>query len=146
MQQTKHVLSLVLQTPAASPLEAQRHFSAKLTVETDVSDVRHDLEQGCKDFILVDVRSAEDFAECHIPEAINLPHRIIDESTTAHFSKEQVLVLYCWGPACNGATKAAAKLSTLGFRIKEMLGGIEYWRKEGGPVEGTLKEQASLVG
>lgn len=55
-------------------------------------------------------------------------------------------MLYCWGPACNGATKAAAKLSTLGFRIKEMLGGIEYWRKEGGPVEGTLKEQASLVG
>jgi rhodanese-related sulfurtransferase len=53
-------------------------------------------------------------------------------------------VLYCWGPACNGASQAATKLAAQGFRVKEMLGGIEYWRKEGGNLEGTLYEQAPL--
>nr|WP_245237948.1 hypothetical protein [Paenibacillus etheri] len=53
-------------------------------------------------------------------------------------------MLYCWGPACNGASQAATKLAAQGFRVKEMLGGIEYWRKEGGNLEGTLYEQAPL--
>jgi rhodanese-related sulfurtransferase len=60
--------------------------------------------------------------------------------------KEKVIVVYCWGVACNAATKAAMRLSALGFRVKEMIGGIEYWRREGGPVEGTLGEDAPLVG
>lgn len=49
-------------------------------------------------------------------------------------------------PACNTATKACAKLSELGFRVKEMIGEIEYWRHEGFPVEGTLGDKASLYG
>ena len=53
-------------------------------------------------------------------------------------------MLYCWGPACNGASKAAARLAAQGYRVKEMLGGIEYWRKEGGALEGTLREAAPL--
>lgn len=42
------------------------------------------------------------------------------------------------------ATKAAAWLSALGFHAKEMIGGIEFWRREG-VVEGTLGESAPLV-
>jgi len=42
-----------------------------------------------------------------------------------------LLVVYCWGPACNGATKAAAELAALGRPVKEMLGGFEYWAREG---------------
>lgn len=53
-------------------------------------------------------------------------------------------MIYCWGPACNGASKAAAQLAAQGYLVKEMLGGIEYWRKEGGNLEGTLKENAPL--
>ena len=52
------------------------------------------------------------------------------------WKKDTVLVVYCWGPGCNGATKAAVKLSALGFPVKEMIGGIEYWEdKERYPVE-----------
>ncbi len=42
---------------------------------------------------------------------------------------------YCWGPGCNGATRAALALSRLGFAVREMLGGIEYWTREGFGVE-----------
>ena len=46
-----------------------------------------------------------------------------------------LLVTYCTGPACNAATKGAAALASLGFRVKEMLGGIEAWEREGYPIE-----------
>lgn len=144
MTTTSH-FSLVLETPATPPEDACRHFLAKLAVETDAADVMLDLQRGQNSFVLVDARSAQDFEECHIPGAINLPARRITAATTAHLSKEQLLVTYCWSPGCNGATKAAARLSELGFKVKEMIGGIEYWRREGGPVEGTLGEQAPLI-
>jgi rhodanese-related sulfurtransferase len=57
-----------------------------------------------------------------------------------------VVVTYCWGPGCNAATKGAARLAALGFRVKEMIGGIEYWRREGHPVEGTEGDQAPYHG
>lgn len=146
MSSTTSHFSLVLETPPAGPEEAYRHFLAKLAVETDASDVMLDLQRGQNGFLLIDARSAQDFEECHIPGAVNLPYRKITAESTAQFSKELPIVTYCWSPACNSATKAAARLSALGFQVKEMLGGIEYWRREGGPVEGTLGEQASLIG
>lgn len=45
------------------------------------------------------------------------------------------VVVHCWGPGCDGATRAALALARLGFRVKEMLGGIEYWIREGYAVE-----------
>jgi rhodanese-related sulfurtransferase len=137
--------SLVLETPAVQPEEAQRHFLAKLSVETDPADVRLDLQRGQTSFQLIDARSVQDFTECHIPGAINLPYRKITAESTAHLSREQLLVVYCWSPGCNSATKAAARLSALGFQVKEMIGGIEYWRREGGEITGTLGEAAPLV-
>jgi rhodanese-related sulfurtransferase len=145
MSSTTSHFSLVLETPPAGPEEAQRHFLAKLAVETDASDVMLDLQRGQNGFLLIDARSAQDFEECHIPGAVNLPYRKITAESTAQFSKELPMVTYCWSPGCNSATKAAARLSALGFQVKEMLGGIEYWRREGGKVVGTLGEQAPLI-
>ncbi|GGI45147.1 rhodanese [Paenibacillus marchantiophytorum] len=124
------LFSLVLETPAASPEAAHRHFSNKLAVETDVADVRNDLQRGVDSFVLIDVRSSKAYEECHIPGAIHLSSDQINETSTSSFSKEKVIVVYCWGPACNGGTKGAARLAALGFQVKEMIGGIEYWRKE----------------
>ena len=129
--------SAVLEHPAAAPQEAQRHFLARLSVETDASDVHADLQRGVPGFVLVDARSPKAWAARHIPGAQSLPHRSIGPQTTAHLRKEDVVVLYCWGPGCNAATKGAAKLAALGFRVKEMLGGLEYWVREGYPTEGT---------
>jgi rhodanese-related sulfurtransferase len=144
MQQSGH-FSLVLETPAASPAEANAHFLAKLSVETDVADLMSDLNKGVlDDFVLLDVRDQKSFEECHIPTATHFSTRQIDSDGTKDLSKDKVIVVYCWGPACNGATKAAVKFSSLGFRVKELLGGIEYWRKEGGHVEGTLADSAPM--
>lgn len=136
--------SAVREYPAADPAEARRHFLARLAVEADVADVVHDLTRGTGKILLLDVRSAADYGACHAAGAASLPHRQINEATTVDFDRDAMLVTYCWGPACNSATKAAAKLAALGFHVKEMIGGLEYWRLEGCPVEGTLGAQAPL--
>ena len=138
--------SFVLEHPAAAPADAHRHFAARLSVETDPSDVHADLERGVDRIVVVDARSVQHFAECHVPGAISMPHRGITEQSTATLSRDVCVVVYCWGPACNAATKAGARLSALGFRVKEMIGGLEYWRREGYAVEGTLGAEASLYG
>lgn len=125
MPKSSPSFSFVREYPPAVPEVACQHFLAKLAVETDPADLVVDLERGVPNIVVVDVRSPEHFAECHIPGAVNLPHRQIDAETARQFSRDALLVTYCWGPGCNAATKGAAKLTALGFQVKELIGGLE---------------------
>ena len=82
-----------------------------------------------------DVSPPERYAEGHVPGALNIPHRTLREDTTAGISKETVVITYCDGPGCNGSTKGALRFAALGFRVKEMIGGLEWWVKDGFKVE-----------
>lgn len=121
---------------AASPAVAARHFVAKLAFETDPADLAAHLAAGTASIVVVDARQPEGFAAGHLPGAINLPHATIDEVTTAHLDRDALYVTYCWSPACNASTKAAAKLAGLGFAVKELIGGISAWAAEGYEVHG----------
>jgi len=128
--------SLVLIIPAANHENAKQFFSSKLQYETDPADVYHDMENGVDDFVLIDVRSPDDYKKSHAKGAINLPVSRINQKTISEYSDGKLVVVYCWGPGCNGATKAAAKLGELSIPVKEMIGGIEYWEdRERYPVE-----------
>lgn len=120
---------------AASPAEARDHFAARLSVETDAGDVAEAIAEGRQNFVLVDARGPEAYAAAHLPGSISLPHREI-VAPTVKALPPGLIVVYCWGPGCNAATKAAAKLAKLGRTVKEMLGGLEYWVREGHPLEG----------
>ncbi len=117
------------------PAAAAAHFAARLALETDVSDVHSALETGRPGFVLLDSRSAQAWAQGHVPGAVHLPGREIPARAAAELDRGVPVVTYCWGPGCNGATRAALALSLLGFRVREMLGGFEYWAREGLPVE-----------
>jgi rhodanese-related sulfurtransferase len=117
--------------PAAAPQIALAHFERLLTLETDCWDVHAAVEAGDPGFVLLDVRSPESFAAGHVPTAINLPHRRINGRNLADYSKDTLFVVYCSGPQCNGADKAAVGLARLGRPVKKMLGGIEGWKDEG---------------
>jgi rhodanese-related sulfurtransferase len=138
--------SFVEEYPAAEPAVARAHFLARLSVETDPADVRLDLDRAPERLYVIDARSADAYAACHVPGAINLPHRTIDTRAVADLDAGRVLVVYCWGPGCNAAQKAAARLAGLGFRVKEMIGGLEYWRREGYEVAGAQGDEAPLYG
>jgi rhodanese-related sulfurtransferase len=113
---------------------ALAHFTRRLEVETDVADVAAALAAGEPGFVLLDARSRADYDAGHLPEAISLHHSEITPQTVAALPDGPV-VAYCWGPSCNGACKAARKLAELGLPVREMLGGYEYWSRDGHPVE-----------
>jgi rhodanese-related sulfurtransferase len=122
------------------------YFARRLEFETDADDVGSALQAGSADFVLIDARSPAAYAAAHLPGAISLPHREL----TAESLPDGPLVVYCWGPGCNAATKAAAKIAALGRDVKEMIGGFEYYVREGYPVEGEDaarhgKDQSGLV-
>jgi rhodanese-related sulfurtransferase len=120
---------------STAPADAAAHFARRLAVETDVSDVAAALDSGSPGFVLLDSRSAQAWAQGHVPGAVHLPGREIAARADAELDRSVPVVTYCWGPGCNGATRAALALSLLGFRVREMIGGIEYWAREGLPVE-----------
>ena len=123
--------SPVAEIPAAEPDLAAAHYAAKLAFETDCSDV-HAAFAGAKvDFILLDVRSPALFAQSHLTEAINLPHRKMTAHRMSEWPKDTLFVVYCAGPHCNGADKAAFRLAKLGLKAKLMIGGMTGWADEG---------------
>jgi rhodanese-related sulfurtransferase len=120
---------------STEPADAATHFARRLAAETDVSDVHSALEGGTPGFVLLDSRSAEAWAQGHVPGAVHLPGREIGARAAAELDRSVPVVTYCWGPGCNGATRAALALALLDYRVREMLGGFEYWAREGLPVE-----------
>ena len=116
--------------PAAEPAAAHRHFADRLAFETDAADVATALQTGADEIVLLDSRSPQAYEAGHLPGALNLARPYAPDDLP-----DGLIVVYCWGPSCNGATKAARELSALGRPVKEMIGGFEYWVREGHPVE-----------
>ncbi|MCD9880643.1 rhodanese-like domain-containing protein [Streptomyces guryensis] len=128
--------SRVLGVRPASPENAYAYFQGfRLACETDPFDVHHDLEEGVSGLVVLDVRRTAAYATEHVRGAVSLPHQDISHETVKELAPEPLYVTYGWGPSCNGGTRAAAKLSALGFKVKEMIGGFEYWKRGGYPTE-----------
>ncbi|MFD7449151.1 rhodanese-like domain-containing protein [Kitasatospora sp. NPDC059827] len=124
--------SAVLTVPAATPAEAAAHYAARLAFEADVSDVHADLASGAPGVVVVDTRSEVAWNQGHIPGAVHIPTaRIAELAPKLIDPATRTVVTYCWGPGCNGATRAALAFALLGHPVKEMLGGFEYWVREG---------------
>lgn len=121
----------VTDIPAASPEEAVAHFSRLLAFETDCWDVHAGLSAGHPGFVVLDVRGPEAFAAGHVAGAVNLPHRRINERNLAGFPADVTFVVYCAGPHCNGADRAARAIARLGRPVKKMIGGVTGWKDEG---------------
>jgi rhodanese-related sulfurtransferase len=113
---------------------AAEHYRSKLEFETDAWDLNEMLRQGL-DVVVVDARSAAAFADGHIPGAMNLPHRNINQESTSHLDRGSLFVTYCDGIGCNASTKGALRMAELGFRVKELIGGLDWWKRDGYAVE-----------
>jgi rhodanese-related sulfurtransferase len=124
--------SLVTAIPPARSDVARGHFEALLSLETDCWDVHESMRSGEPDFVLVQSNgSSESFANAHIAGAVHHHHSTIDEQSLGAYPPDTVFVVYCAGPHCNAADRAAAKLAALGRPVKKMVGGITGWLDEG---------------
>ncbi len=124
-----------LDQAAAAPADAAAHFEALLSFETDCWDVHDALRRRQTGFVVLDVRSPALFAAGHLPGAVHLPHGRIVERALQPYPVNTLFVVYCNGPHCNGADRAALRLTRLGRRVKKMIGGIEGWKDEGFDLE-----------
>jgi rhodanese-related sulfurtransferase len=118
-------------------IDAVAHFEAKLRFETDPSDVAAARAAGER-FVLLDVRSRDAWDAGHVPGALHIPGSELS-GRLAELPPPDAhprIVTYCWGPGCNGSTKAALALVRAGYDdVREMIGGFEYWAREGLAVE-----------
>jgi len=133
-----HEISSVLEYGVPEPGEIARVMEDKLRFHTDSWDLSVDLRAGFSDIVVIDARSSDAYAAGHIPGAVSFPHREMSAETTARLDRSKVYVVYCEGIGCNASTKGACKLARLGFRAKELLGGIDWWRRDGHPVAASI--------
>ena len=128
---SSRVKSLITAIPPAPSARALQHFTSLLELETDCWDVHAAITEGHADFVLLDVRSPSHYAAGHVPGSSNLPHAKIVQGMLRDYAMDTVFVVYCAGPHCNGAYRAAIRLAELGRPVKVMIGGISGWREEG---------------
>ncbi|MBK8228235.1 MAG: rhodanese-like domain-containing protein [Flavobacteriales bacterium] len=111
------------------------HFRRKLDHELDSADLYAAIEAGER-IVVVDTRTRDAYATEHIPAAINLPHREMNEGSVADLDRHVLYVTYCDGIGCNASTKGALKLASMGFDVKELVGGLDWWKRDGHSTEG----------
>lgn len=116
------------------------YYQAKLDYETDSWDLYVAIKEG-KPWVIIDGRSVEAYEQEHIPGSINVPHKDICTSKVESLDRDKIYVCYCDGIGCNASTKTALKLLKLGFEVKELLGGLDWWKRDGYATDG-LQSQA----
>lgn len=119
-------------------------YKNKLQYEIDPSDLYEALNNGEK-IVVVDARKAFAYQEEHIPGAINIPHKEMDAERLKDLNKDVLYVCYCDGIGCNASTKGSLNLTQHGFKVKELLGGLEWWKKDGYATEGTDSTEGQTI-
>ncbi len=125
--------------------EQIQHYLAKLSYEIDSWDLKVALDAR-ENVIVIDARSTEAYQDEHIPSAINTPHRTMNEATTEKLDRQALFVTYCDGIGCNASTKGALQMAKLGFRVKELIGGIDWWKRDGHPTTTAKSKTGTAVG
>ena len=125
--------------------EQLKHFESKLGCEIDSGDLNSMLVAGER-VVVIDTRSPESYLREHIPVAANIPYRTMNAQTTLHLKRTDLIVTYCDGIGCNASTKGALNMAKLGFQVKELIGGIEYWKKEGHPTSKSIESESVAYG
>jgi rhodanese-related sulfurtransferase len=119
-----------------SPAKAKKYFEAKMAFTTGPVELERMAQQG-QPVNIVDVRAAEDYAEGHIPSAVNLPKDRWDDpkELKARLRKDKINVLYCYSHVCHLAATAAVLFASKGYPVMELEGGWRTWKDGGFEIE-----------
>lgn len=117
-------------------MDATALFAARLRHQTDPADLAAARATG-RAPVVVDVRSEAGWIQGRIPGAHHVPlPELSDRIVSVAPDRSTEVVVYCWGPGCNGSTRAGLALAELGYvGVRELVGGFEYWAREGFAVE-----------
>ncbi len=120
--------------------KAVEFFEQELNFKTNPYGINRLISEKAKNITIVDVRTAADYAAGHIPGAINIPYEKYSgfdgqEKEFPGLRKDGYNYVYCYQHLCNLGQKAAKKFASVGYPVKEIVGGYNSWVEEGYPVE-----------
>jgi rhodanese-related sulfurtransferase len=109
----------------------------------DYQGLRRLLDEGAQ---LVEVLPAEEYAEEHLPGAINIPLKQLDADSAAELDKSSPVIVYCWDYLCDMSPRAAARLDSLGFeRVHDYAPSKVDYLARGLPREGGKSGEKRAV-
>ena len=117
-------------------MDQMDYYRHKLAYEMDSADLYEALEKS-EPIVVVDGRANRAYTQEHIHGSISLPHRTIGPESTEALDRSKLYVCYCDGIGCNASTKTAMKLLELGFQVRELIGGLDWWRRDGYATHGA---------
>jgi len=124
--------------------EQIEHYEERLSFQWDSADLAEELSKGAS-VVVIDTRKTVAYNQEHIPGAISFPHRDMNESRTAALDKGMLYICYCDGIGCNGSTRGALKMTKLGFQTRELIGGLDWWKRDGHATEGAKATSATEI-
>ncbi len=111
-----------IETPTETPEEPD---AVGNIIYSNMTDIKTIMEEN-DDYIIVDVRTFEEYCEGHIPGAINIPNEdIVDNEPELLTNKDQMILIYC--RSGNRSKQAAEKLANMGYTSIIEFGGIIDW-------------------
>jgi rhodanese-related sulfurtransferase len=114
-----------MNTLTGNTQKAKEYFEAKMAFTTGPVELERMMKQEQAN--VVDVRAAEDYAQGHIPGAVNLPK---DKwQTLEGLRKDKTNVLCCYSQVCHLAAAAALEFASKGFPVMELEGGFRSWKE-----------------
>ena len=117
------LLSLLLLAGCAAPVDSEASYQ-QISMDEAIA-----IMESESDYIILDVRTPEEFAEKHIPDAINIPNETIGTEEIPELpDKEQLILVYC--RSGNRSKQASEKLVRLGYTNIVEFGGINDWPGE----------------
>ena len=116
-------LSLLIMAGCSVPMEQEASYRQ---INMDEAITMMETESN---YIILDVRTPEEFAEKHIPHAINIPNETIGTAEIPELpDKGQLILVYC--RSGNRSKQASEKLVSLGYTNIVEFGGINDWPGE----------------
>lgn len=124
--------------------EQIKHYENKLAYEWDSADLFENLALD-PNIVIIDTRKSFAYEREHIPGAISFSHRDMRKDSTDHLDQSKIYVCYCDGIGCNGSTKGSLKMTKLGFQTRELIGGLDWWKRDGYATEGAQATEGNQV-
>ena len=117
------LLSLLLLAGCAAPVESEASYQ-QVSMDEAIA-----IMESESDYMILDVRTSEEFADKHIPDAINIPNETIGTEDIPELpNKDQLILVYC--RSGNRSKQASEKLAALGYTNIVEFGGINDWPGE----------------
>ena len=117
------LLSVLLLAGCAAPVDSEASYQ-QISMDEAIA-----IMESESDYIILDVRTTEEFADKHIPDAINIPNETIGTEDIPELpDKDQLILVYC--RSGNRSKQASDKLANLGYTNIVEFGGINDWPGE----------------